>query len=252
MAEDVAYAAAWVPVSLVPQPDGSTLPFPHFYERGKPGYIAVDATGRRFTNESASYHDFVPAMVESCRGRVETSCWLICDHRAIRRYGMGAIGPAPLPLGAHLRSGYLLSAGSWAELANKTGIPAPTLQDTIERFNTGAARGEDPEFGKGTDAYHRFNGDPTHGPNPCLAPLVQAPFYAMKMIPGDIGTFLGLRVDGHARVLDGTGVPIRGLYAAGNDMTSVMGGTYPGAGITIGPALTFGYIAARHAASAAR
>ncbi|WP_164107576.1 FAD-binding protein, partial [Serratia marcescens] len=89
--------------------------------------------------------------------------------------------------------------------------------------------------------YHRFNGDPSHGPNPCLAPLIQPPFYAMKMIPGDIGTFLGLKVDGHARVLDHAGAPIAGLYAAGNDMTSVMGGTYPGAGITIGPALTFGY-----------
>lgn len=250
MAEDVAYAAAWVPVSLVPQPDGSTLPFPHFYERGKPGYIAVDASGRRFTNESASYHDFVPAMVEACRGRAETSCWLICDHRAIRRYGMGAIGPAPLPLGPHLRSGYLLTAATWSELAGKTGLPADTLQSTIERFNASAERGEDPEFGKGTDAYHRFNGDPSHGPNPCLAPLIQPPFYAMKMIPGDIGTFLGLKVDGHARVLDHAGAPIAGLYAAGNDMTSVMGGTYPGAGITIGPALTFGYIAARHAASA--
>lgn len=241
-----------MPVSLVPQPDGSTLPFPHFYERGKPGYITVDATGRRFTNESASYHDFVPAMVEACRSLDETSCWLVCDHRAIRRYGMGAIGPAPLPLGPHLKSGYLLVAPDWAELAAKMGISAEALQSTIERFNANAARGEDPDFGKGTDAYHRFNGDPTHGPNPCLAPLVRGPFYAMKLIPADICTFLGLRVDGHARVLDGQGAPIIGLYAAGNDMTSVMGGTYPGAGITIGPALTFGYIAARHAASAGR
>lgn len=252
MAEDVAYAAAWVPVSLVPQPGGSTLPFPHFYERGKPGYIAVDPAGRRFTNESTSYHDFVPAMVEACRGTSETMSWLLCDHRAIRRYGMGAIGPAPLPLGPHLRSGYLLSAPTWAGLAAKIGVEAAILQATIDRFNGNAARGEDPDFGKGTDAYHRFNGDPTHTPNPCLAPLEKAPFYAMKMIPGDIGTFLGLRADGHARVLDGAGEPIPGLYAAGNDMTSVMGGTYPGAGITIGPALTFGYIAARHAASAAR
>jgi succinate dehydrogenase/fumarate reductase flavoprotein subunit len=251
MAEDVAYAAAWVPVSLVPQPDGSTLPFPHFYERGKPGYITVDADGRRFTNESASYHDFVPAMVEACRERSETSCWLICDHRAIRRYGMGAIGPAPLPLGPHLRNGYLIAARSWPELAAKIGVDAASLQDTITRFNANAARGEDPDFGKGTDAYHRFNGDPTHTPNPCLAPLEKAPFYAMKLIPGDIGTFLGLKVDGHARVLDARDQPIRGLYAAGNDMTSVMGGTYPGAGITIGPALTFGYIAARHAAGPA-
>jgi succinate dehydrogenase/fumarate reductase flavoprotein subunit len=251
MAEDVAYPAAWVPVSLVPQPDGSTLPFPHFYERGKPGYIAVDPTGRRFANESASYHDFVPAMVEACRGRNETSAWLLCDHRAIRRYGMGAIGPAPLPLGPHIRSGYLLTAGSWAELAGRIAVDPAALRSTIDGFNANAARGEDPDFGKGTDAYHRFNGDPTHRPNPCLAPLEQAPFYAMKMVPGDIGTFLGLRVDGHARVLDAAGMPIRGLYAAGNDMTSVMGGTYPGAGITIGPALTFGYIAARHAAAEA-
>lgn len=252
MAEDVAYAAAWVPVSLVPQPDGSTLPFPHFYDRGKPGYIAVDGDGRRFTNESASYHDFVPAMVESCRERAETSCWLICDHRAIRRYGMGAIGPAPLPLGPHLRSGYLRRATTWQQLAALIGVDAEALQATVGRFNANAARGRDPDFGKGDDAYHRFNGDPTHGPNPCLAPLERAPFYAMKLIPGDIGTFLGLRVDGHARVLDKICAPIPGLYAAGNDMTSVMGGTYPGAGITIGPALTFGYIAARHAATTAR
>lgn len=251
LAEDVAYPAAWVPVSLVPQPDDKTLPFPHFYERGKPGYIAVDPAGRRFANESASYHDFVPAMVEACRDRGETSCWLLCDHRAIPRYGIGAIGPAPLPLGSHLRNGYLLSARSWAELATKIGVDSQTLQETIRHFNANATRGEDPDFGKGTDAYHRFNGDPTHGPNPCLAPLERAPFYAMKLIPGDIGTFLGLRVDGHARVLDNQGAPIRGLYAAGNDMTSVMGGTYPGAGITIGPALTFGYIAARHAAAEA-
>ena len=187
-------------------------------------------------------------MIEASRARGETSCWLIADHRAIRRYGMGAIGPAPLPLGAHLKSGYLISAPGWSELAAQMGIDAGALRATIERFNANAAQGEDPDFGKGTDAYHRFNGDPTHKPNPCLAPLEKAPFYAMKLIPGDIGTFLGLRCDGHARVLDAAGRPISGLYAAGNDMTGVMGGTYPGAGITIGPALTFGYIAARHAA----
>lgn len=196
----------WVPVSLVPQPDGSTLPFPHFYERGKPGYITVDATGQRFTNDSASYHDFVPDMVEACRSLDETSCWLACDYRAIRRCGMGAIGPAPLPLGPHLKSGNLLVAPDWAELAAKMGVSAEALQSTIERFNTNAAR-RGPGFRQGTDAYHRFNGDPTHGPNACLAPLVRGPFYAMKLIPADIGTFLGLRVDGHARVLDRSGSP---------------------------------------------
>ncbi|UYN97094.1 MAG: FAD-dependent oxidoreductase [Enhydrobacter sp.] len=251
LAEDVAHAAAWVPVSLMPQPGGGTLPFPHFFDRGKPGYIAIDPAGRRFANEAVSYHDFVPAMVESCRERADTHCWLLCDHRAIRRYGMGGIGPTPMPLGPHLRSGYLVGAPSWPELAGRIGVDAAVLQQTVARYNEGAARGEDREFGKGTDAYHRFNGDPNHeGPNPCIAPLARAPYYAMKLVPGDIGTFLGLRVDGSARVLDTAGRPIPGLYAAGNDMTSVMGGTYPGAGITIGPALTFGYIAARHAAAA--
>jgi succinate dehydrogenase/fumarate reductase flavoprotein subunit len=251
LAEDVAYAAAWVPVSLMPRSDGSTLPFPHFFDRGKPGYIAVDPNGRRFVNEAVSYHDFVPAMVEACRGREDTFCWLLCDHRAIRRYGMGGIGPTPMPLRPHIRSGYLRRASSWPELAAAIGAETATLQETVSRYNEAAARGEDPAFGKGTDAYHRFNGDPNHeGPNPCIAPLARGPFYAMKLVPGDIGTFLGLRVDGNARVLDHQGRPIAGLYAAGNDMTSVMGGTYPGAGITIGPALTFGYIAARHAAAA--
>ncbi len=253
LAEDVAYAAAWVPVSLMPQPDGGTLPFPHFFDRGKPGYIAVDPGGRRFANESISYHDFVPAMVESCRDRADTHCWLLSDHRAIRRYGMGGIGPTPMPLAPHIRNGYLKRGSSWAELATQIGVDAGVLQETVTGYNGPALRGEDPAFGKGTDAYHRFNGDPNHeGPNPCIAPLMQPPFYAMKLVPGDIGTFLGLRVDGHARVLDREGRPIDGLYAAGNDMTSVMGGTYPGAGITIGPALTFGYIAARHAATVTR
>jgi len=249
LAEDVAYAAAWTPMSLVPQPGGGTLPFPHFVDRGKPGFIAISPTGQRFTNEAASYHDFVPAMIEVCRGAAQTFCWLLCDRRAIRRYGMGAIGPAPMPLGGHLRSGYLIEGRSWSELAGKLGIDPETLVATFERFNGSAVQGKDPDFGKGTDAYHRFNGDPNHGPNPCLAPLVDGPFYAMKLVPGDIGTFLGLSVDGQARVLDRARKPIAGLYAAGNDMTSVMGGTYPGAGITIGPALTFGPIAARHAAS---
>ncbi len=158
---------------------------------------------------------------------------------------MGAIGRAPLPLGPHIRNGYLLTAGSWAELAAKIGVDSHALQDTINRFNAHAARGEDPDFGKGTDAYHRFNGDPhAPGPNPCLAPLEQGPFYAMKMVPGDIGTFLGLRVDGHARVLDAAGTPIRRPLCRRKRHDQRHGRYLSGAGITIGPALTFGYIAA--------
>ncbi|SFU47897.1 FAD binding domain-containing protein [Methylobacterium sp. 174MFSha1.1] len=108
--------------------------------------------------------------------------------------------------------------------------------------------GEDRAFGKGSTAYNRFNGDPDFTPNPCLAPIATGPFYAVEVVVGDLGTFAGLRSDGHARVLDRAGRPIPGLYAAGNDMASIMGGNYPGGGITLGPALTFGYIAGRHLA----
>ena len=109
--------------------------------------------------------------------------------------------------------------------------------------------GEDPEFGKGTDPYQRFNGSIGHGPNPCVAPIDRGPFYAVRLVPGDIGTFIGMRTDAHARALDTAGQPVAGLYVVGNDAASFMGGTYPGAGITLGPALVFGHLAARHIAS---
>ena len=127
-------------------------------------------------------------------------------------------------------------------------IDSQPLTVTVERFNANALEHQDPDFGKGSNGYNHFNGDPFHQPNPCLAPLATPPFYAVRVIPGDLGTFLGLRADKHARVLDDTQSPIKGLYAVGNDMASFMGGNYPGAGITIGPAMTFGYIAARHIA----
>ena len=246
--DDVHHAAAWTPVSFVPQPDGSHLPYPHFLDRGKPGYITVDRRGRRFVNEAKSYHVYVPAMIEACRGDARTECWNICDHTAIRRWGLGAAPPRPARLKPYLDSGYIVSGESPEELARKIGIDAGGLSETLRAFNEGARRGEDPEFGRGADAYQRFNGAPGHEPNPCVAPLYQPPYYAVRLVPGDIGTFAGLSTDGSARVLDTTGGVIEGLYAAGNDMASVMGGTYPGAGITIGPALTFGYIAGRHLA----
>jgi len=240
--------AAWTPVSLVPQPDGSLQPFPHFIDRCKPGYIAVDRRGRRFANEADSYHDFVPRMIEACREDPEVEAYLVTDHRALRRYGIGVVPPAPMPLEPHLRSGYLVRAASPEALAAALGVDAAGFVRTLEAYNAHAARGEDPEFGKGTNAYHRFGGDPTHGPNPNLAPIVAPPFYAVRLVPSDLGTFIGLSTDAQARVLDVNERPIPGLYAVGNDMASVMGGTYPGAGITIGPAMTFGYIAGRHLA----
>jgi succinate dehydrogenase/fumarate reductase flavoprotein subunit len=236
-----------VPISLVPWPDGSTGTFPHFVDRAKPGVIAVTADGARFVNEADSYHDFIQAMVSATEGR-EHAAWLVCDHAALRRYGLGFAKPFPLPLGPHLRSGYLLRGRTPAELAAAAGIDPAALERTVEAFNEPARRGEDPAFGRGSTAYNRSLGDPLVAPNPCVAPLERAPFYAVKVVPGDLGTFAGLRGDAHARVLDGEGRPIPGLYAAGNDLASVMGGNYPGGGITLGPAMTFGYIAARHMA----
>jgi succinate dehydrogenase/fumarate reductase flavoprotein subunit len=249
--EDQKQPAAWTPVSLVPQSDGSSLPFPHFLDRGKAGYIAVDRRGRRFVSEARSYHDFVPAMVDACRDDEEVACHLICDSAAIARYGLGRSPPRPGRPGPHVRSGYLIEAPTIAALAAACGIDPAGLADTVSRVNAGAARGEDPEFGKGDDVYQRFNGSLDHdGPNPCVAPVAVPPFYAVRLVPGDIGTFIGLRTDVHGRALDARGEAMAGLYVAGNDAASFMGGTYPGAGITIGPALVFGCLAARHAAAA--
>ena len=248
LSADAEKPAAWTPVSLVPQPRGAAEPFPHFIDRGKPGVIAVDRRGTRFVNEASSYHDFVLAMFEACRDEPRIEIHLIADHRAIRRYGLGAVPPAPGRLGAHLRSGYLLRGTSVEALAEAAGIDPGGLRATVERFNAAARRGEDPEFGKGGNVYHRFNGDPTHRPNPCLEPLRTPPYYAVRVIPGDLGTFMGVKTDACARVLDERGAPIPGLYATGNDAASFMGGNYPGAGITIGPAMTFGYLAAHHLA----
>ena len=246
--DDAAHPAAWTPVSLVPQTNGKAEPFPHFIDRGKPGIIAVNRRGLRFVNEANSYHDFVKAMVETCHDDATVEVFLLADHRAIRRYGLGAAPPAPGRLGPHLRSGYLIQGADVASLAKALDIDAEQLSTTVERFNRNAQAHNDPDFGKGSNGYNYFNGDPFQQPNPCLAPLTTPPFYAVRVIPGDLGTFLGLRTDANARVLDATQTPIKGLYAVGNDMASFMGGNYPGAGITIGPAMTFGYIAARHIA----
>jgi succinate dehydrogenase/fumarate reductase flavoprotein subunit len=244
--------AAWTPVSLVPQPNGSLIPFPHFYERGKPGYISVDRRGRRFVNESKSYHVYIPELIEACRDDPVIEAWIVCDHAAIRRFGLGALGPAPMPMGAFLASGYIKRADSPRALAHACGIDAEGLNHTLRVFNSAARQGADPEFQRGSDAYQRFNGAPDHLPNPCVAPLERPPFYAVRVVPGELGTFAGLATNTQAQVLDQEGTPVAGLYAVGNDAASVMGGTYPAAGITIGPAMTFGYLAARHLAARKR
>lgn len=246
-------AAAWVPISRPVRRDGTLGTFPHFVDRSKPGIIAVTRSGRRFVNESNSYHDFCQAMVARCGeedSQGEICAFFVTDHRAFRKYGLGYAKPAPIPFGRELASGYLTRGKTLQDLARQVGIDPVQLEATVRRFNDAAARGEDPEFGKGTTAYNRSLGDPEHKPNPCLAPIVDGPFYAVKLVVGDLGTFGGLKCDDNARVLDADGRPLQGLYAVGNDAASIMGGNYPGGGITLGPAVTFAYVAARHIAGA--
>ena len=247
---DAALAApgAWCPVSLVPYADGSVGRFPHIIERGKPGIVGVLANGRRFCNEGNGYHDYVEAMLRAVPEGQEVASWLVCTRAFQRRYGLGVSRPVPLPVAPFVRSGYLKTGRTIEELAHNCGIDPQGLAQTIAEYNAHARRGEDPLFGRGSTIYNRYQGDPRVAPNPCVAPIERAPFYAVKVVPGSFGTFAGIRTNGHAQVVDARGDPIPGLYAAGTDMASVMGGYYPAGGINLGPAMTFGYIAGRHAA----
>lgn len=241
--------AFWTPVSATRRGAPGGL-FPHLsLDRAKPGLIAVDQTGRRFVNEAASYHDFVLGMFEAHRTRPAIPAYLVCESRFVRTYGLGCIPPGTADLSRHVESGYLTCAGTLDGLAEALGIPAAGLLATVRRYNVQAQAGRDDDFGKGTTTLNRFNGDPAHGPNPCLAPIETGPFCALAVWPAEIACSTGLATDSHARVLDARDRPIDGLYACGNDMGSIMGGAYPGPGTTLGPALVFGYLAALHAAT---
>lgn len=241
-------AAAWMPVSKVPMRGGRFVAFPHLLDRYKPGVIGVLRNGQRFTNESNSYHDVGADLIRACAGQPETAMWLICDQTTISKYGLGYAKPAPLPLGGLLRNGYLVRGKSLAELAQKCGIDASPLEQTVRDYNAGAQDGEDRQFGRGTTSFNRYLGDPDHKPNPCVAPIAHGPFYALKVVMGDLGTFDGIATNVEGAVLREDGRAIEGLYAVGNDRASIMGGNYPGAGITLGPIMTFGYITGRHIA----
>ncbi|WP_342620905.1 FAD-dependent oxidoreductase [Rhodoferax sp. GW822-FHT02A01] len=253
VAKDLVQAAALAPVSLVPRADGSVAHFPHLIERAKPGLIAVTDKGERFTNEADSYHDFMQGLLRVTPKGQTVRAWLVCDHAFIRRYGLGAVKPAPMPLSPMLDNGYLQRGTTLAELANNCGISVLGLERTVQRYNQMALTGVDQEFAKGQTPYNRIQGDSVEAQrqslsNPCMAPLARAPFYAVEVVAGSLGTFAGLSVNNEAQVLDAQGKPIAGLYAGGNDMNSMMGGNYPSGGITLGPAMTFGFIAAHHAA----
>ncbi|MBN9450285.1 MAG: FAD-binding protein, partial [Bosea sp.] len=241
--------AYWAPVSTRKRPDGTTAVFPHFVlDRSKPGTVCVDQGGRRFVNESTSYHLFSRAMFEAHRSRPTIPCWIITDADGLRRYGLGMVRMGTKNLQPFLADGYLVEASSIIELAGKIGADPAALSETITHMNDYARTGVDPEFGRGTTDYHRVNGDASRGfPNPTLGPIATAPFYAVKLTPGDIGAATGLVIDEDAQVLGKGDHPIGRLYACGNEANSIMGGTYPGPGITIGPAITFAFRAVRHA-----
>jgi succinate dehydrogenase/fumarate reductase flavoprotein subunit len=242
-------AGFWTPVSVTKRDDGTEGLFPHLaMDRAKPGLIAVNAAGRRFVNEGVSYHDFVEAMYRSHETADTMPAWLICETRFIAKYGLGAIHPETRNLTKHIRSGYVQVADDLGALADLVGIDPAGLQDSVTRHNRFALTGVDEDFGKGDLELNRFNGDPSHGPNPCLAPIEAGPFAAMAVWPAEIGCSVGISTDPDCRVLDGENQPIAGLYACGNDMGSVMSGAYPGPGTTLGPAVVFGWRAAMHAA----
>jgi hypothetical protein len=213
----------------------------------------VNGAGRRFVNEANSYHDFVAAMLRSHATVPSIPSYLICDRSFIRDYGLGLVHPGAgrREIERYISDGYLHRAETLMELAQRIGVDGKNLQHSVQQHNRYAATGIDEAFGKGGTEYNQFNGDLANTPNPCLRPIVEAPFFAVAVYPSTMGTCVGLSTDGDARVLDERGDAIGGLYAVGNDMASLFRGVYVGPGITLGPALVFAYRAVMSLVSSA-
>jgi 3-oxosteroid 1-dehydrogenase len=242
------------PTVLLPGAPSATAVF---VERSLPGCVVVNAKGKRFGNEAAPYTEFVNAVyADHAKGGATIPCWLIFDGRFRKSYPCGPLMPSSIAPDHKLPAEWVdkvyYKADTLTALAVKIGVDAQGLAQTVARMNDFARAGTDSEFGKGNNAFDRYYADPKIKPNPCLAPIVEAPFYAVPLYPGEIGTKGGLLTDEQARVLRADGSVIHGLYAVGNCSAAVMGKTYAGAGATLGPAMTFAYLAARDLASAAQ
>jgi 3-oxosteroid 1-dehydrogenase len=251
-ATDLMDDAWWTPVTMIPPEFAWLL----VVEKSMPGSILVNRAGQRFTNEAAPYIDVVNGMYAANRAdNPSIPAYLVFDARYRKNYPLGPLGPSKLQpdsaiAGRLKKAGFLKKASSLSGLAEKIGVDARGLEQTVQRFNELAKSGRDTDFGRGESLYDRYYSDAKVAPNSCLAPLETAPFYAIEVYPGDLGTKGGLVTDEIGRVLSERGEAIPGLYATGNCSASVMGNSYPGAGGTIGPAMTFGYLAAQHAAGA--
>ena len=229
---------------------GPTIPLPSgpwfcLAERNLPGSIIVNQAGERYMNEALPYVEATHKIYEGeATGVGHVPSWMVIDTRYRNRYLFAGLFPRqPFP-GRWYKYGTIKRASTIAGLAEEIGVPAAALEATVQRFNGFARSGVDEDFSRGDSAYDKYYSDPTVKPNPSLGVIDTAPFYAVKIVPGDLGTKGGLVTDERARVLRPDGSPIEGLYAAGNASSAVMGHTYPGPGGTIGPALVFGYLAA--------
>jgi 3-oxosteroid 1-dehydrogenase len=239
---DLMDEAWWLPSPRTGRFGQSTLD----QARQRPRTIYVDAAGQRFVNESNSYMEVGKAMYARDKTSRAVPCWLIFDDRYRKRYAHQRSSPGRFPRKL-LESGMLKQAWTLKDLANMCGIDSSGLSETVERFNEHAARGVDPDYGRGESAYNRALGDPNHKVHPCLGPIDEPPYYAVQVVPGDIGTCGGLLTDADAQVIRGDDRPIPGLYATGNGTATVMGRHYLGPGASIANTMVFGYVAARHA-----